>query len=165
MSHSTTVGSYTMSHKSTTVGITKLPHCHTAPLQATEQAAAYDLHAAQVASGYFPIPQGQRRVIPTGITLQLPPHICAQVLSRSGKTLNHGLIVANAPGLIDPDYQGEVGVILEARDKDYKVEPGERIAQLLFTPIVHPALGSDSESTAAQRGAGGFGSTEEDQDG
>jgi dUTP pyrophosphatase len=104
---------------------------------------------------------GGRALVPTGIALQLPEGFAGLVLPRSGLALRHGVTCLNAPGLIDPGYRGEVGVILVNTDpsEPYEVRRGDRIAQLLVvnfetvSPIGVPSL------EATERGEGGFGHT------
>ena len=130
------------------------------PSRATPGSAGLDLRAAIPAP--VPIAPGKRHLVGTGIALDIrDPGIVGVVASRSGLSLKHGVRVAQGIGVIDSDYHGEIGVIL-ANDGDriYTVEPGERIAQLLFLPVLPVDLipvADFGESTA--RGAGGFGHT------
>jgi len=91
----------------------------------------------------------------------MDPGLVAIVASRSGLSLKHGVRVAQGIGVIDADYHGEIGVILaNDSDQDYVIQPGERIAQLMFQPVVQVALQFVNEfSTETERGTGGFGST------
>lgn len=105
---------------------------------------------------------GQRSLIKTGLAINMmDPGLVAIVASRSGLSLKHGIRVAQGIGVIDADYHGEIGVILaNDGDKPYRVEPGERIAQLMFQPVVQVHLDYvDQFSTETERGEGGFGST------
>jgi dUTP pyrophosphatase len=108
------------------------------------------------------IPPGGRLLVETGIALNMmDPGLVAIVASRSGLSLKHGVRVAQGIGVIDSDYHGEICVIL-ANDSDepYHVEPGDRIAQLMFQPVVQVMLHfTDEFSIQTERGAGGFGST------
>lgn len=130
------------------------------PSYATEGSAALDLRAciAEPAS----IAPGARKLIGTGLAINMmDPGLVAIVASRSGLSLRHGLRVAQGIGVIDADYHGEISVIL-ANDGDqaYTITPGERIAQLLFQPVVQVALDFvDDFSHETARGEGGFGST------
>lgn len=130
------------------------------PGYATDGSAAMDLRAciAQPVS----IGPGERLLVKTGLAINMmDPGLVAIVASRSGLSLKHGIRVAQGIGVIDADYHGEIGVIL-ANDgvEAYTVQPGERIAQLLFQPVVQVALHVvDTFSTETQRGIGGFGST------
>jgi dUTP pyrophosphatase len=101
-----------------------------------------------------------RALIPTGLAIAVPPGWEAQVRPRSGLALKHGVTVANAPGTIDSDYRGEVGVILiNLGSVPFSVKRGDRIAQLVIAPVVAASLAEVPELPATQRGAGGFGST------
>lgn len=103
---------------------------------------------------------GQRALIPTGLRLEIPPGYEGQVRPRSGLALRHGLTVLNAPGTIDADYRGEVGVLLiNLSPEPQRIERGERIAQLVFAPVARAALVEVEELGESSRGAGGFGST------
>jgi dUTP pyrophosphatase len=105
-----------------------------------------------------------RAVLPTGVFLAVPEGYEAQIRPRSGLALKHGLTVLNAPGTIDSDYRGEVGVILaNTGSKAVIIKPGERIAQMVFNKIENPIINIvDSETfddLKTSRGSGGFGST------
>ncbi|HDR00139.1 MAG TPA: dUTP diphosphatase, partial [candidate division WOR-3 bacterium] len=97
----------------------------TLPERRTDHAAGFDLAAAEPAL----VPARGRAAVGTGLALQLPPGVEAQVRPRSGLALHHGIGILNAPGTIDPDYRGEVKVILfNTNDEPFRVEPGRRIA-------------------------------------
>lgn len=138
-----------------------------APTRATSGAAAFDLYAAT--SGCFLSETRTRTIIPTGFGLELPPGYIGLVCSRSGLAHNHGWFVMNAPGIIDPDYRGEIKVILSYLPMDVAwvsgleinvIRPGDRIAQLLIVPFVDAAAEIvDSFSNNTSRGPCGFGST------
>ena len=130
-----------------------------APFYATPGSAAMDLHAC-VEEGVV-IPAGGRKVIPTGIAIALPgPQYVALVFARSGLGIKHGIAPANCVGVIDSDYRGEIMVGLQnSGDTDYTVQPGDRIAQLMITPVVQAQVTMVDELDDTQRGAGGFGST------
>lgn len=131
-----------------------------APEYATSGAAAIDLRACLETS--VTLSPGNRLLIKTGIAINMmDPGLVAIIASRSGLSLKHGIRVAQGIGVIDSDYHGEIGVIL-ANDstEPYVVEPGERIAQLMFQPVVPVKLNYvDEFSTNTERGTGGFGST------
>ena len=102
----------------------------------------------------------ERKLIKTGIAIALPNNYEAQVRPRSGLALKHGISVLNAPGTIDADYRGEIGVILiNLSNEDFVVERGMRIAQLVISPIVQAELVEVEELDETLRGQGGFGST------
>lgn len=127
------------------------------PSYATPEAAGLDLHAA-LSNPVFLQP-GKRMLVPTGVRVKIPSGYVGMVCSRSGLAFKKGVCVLNAPGIIDADYRGEIGVILaNLGDDELKIEPDDRIAQLVITPVAlaHLVVGNLDET---QRGAGGFGST------
>lgn len=130
------------------------------PDYATTGAAAMDLRACVEAP--VTLQPGARLLVPTGLAINMmDPGLVAIVASRSGLSLKHGIRVAQGIGVIDSDYHGEIKVIL-ANDgtEPYTIEPGDRIAQLMFQPVVQVGLRVvDSFSSVTERGAGGFGST------
>lgn len=102
----------------------------------------------------------ERAIVPTGLFLELPIGIEAQVRPRSGLAAKKGITVLNAPGTIDADYRGEVGVILvNLSQDDFTIEPGERIAQLVIAKHERAEWEEVDVLTETARGAGGFGST------
>jgi len=106
------------------------------------------------------IPVGGRKLIKTGISIQLPPATEAQVRPRSGLALKYGISVTNAPGTVDEGYRGEIGVILENRgETPFNVEKGMKIAQLVIAPVLRPQIEVVEDLSTTQRGSGGFGST------
>lgn len=128
------------------------------PEYQSEGAAGVDLCAA------IPEPvrlePGERRLIPTGIALEIPEGYEAQVRARSGLALRHGIGMVNAPGTIDSDYRGMVGVILVNWGQEpFVVEPLSRIAQLVFAQVARAEFTLATSLSESPRGAGGFGST------
>ena len=108
----------------------------------------------------FGMQPGQRRLVRTGIAIELPEGFEVQVRPRSGLALKKGVTVLNTPGTVDSDYRGEIGVILfNAGQEDFWVEPGDRIAQLVVKPVVRGTFCEVEELGSSDRGAGGFGST------
>ena len=102
----------------------------------------------------------ERALIPTGLFLEIPEGIECQVRPRSGLAFKKGITVLNAPGTIDADYRGEVGVILiNLSNEDFVVEDGERIAQLVFAEYKQAQWVETTVLTETERGEGGFGST------
>jgi len=101
------------------------------------------------------------KLIPTGITIELPPYMEAQVRPRSGLALKHGITVLNSPGTIDSDYRGEIGVILINHSRNpFTIRPGDRIAQLVFSEVTKVHLTKVEDiSRLTGRGEGGFGSS------
>jgi dUTP pyrophosphatase len=134
------------------------------PRYATEHAAAIDLHAC-IDAPLALAPASPPALIPAGFALLMgDPHIAALVLPRSGLGHKRGLVLGNLVGLIDPDYTGPILVSAWNRNppgtEPIALQPGERFAQLVFVPILRPALRVVAEFSAlTARGAGGFGST------
>lgn len=131
---------------------------HELPQYATEGASGMDVRANL--DNPFTLEPFERKLIPTGIYLEMPIGIECQVRPRSGLALKKGLTVLNSPGTVDADYRGEVGVILiNLSNETVVLEDGERIAQLVFCPITIVKLEETSNLAASERGEGGFGST------
>ncbi|NLW70299.1 MAG: dUTP diphosphatase [Eubacteriaceae bacterium] len=104
---------------------------------------------------------GQRVLIPTGIYLQLEQGTEAQIRSRSGMTLKHGIVVANGIGTVDSDYRGEISVIIaNISGEDYYILPGEKIAQMVFCPVLQADFVLSDSLDETIRGSGGFGHTD-----
>ncbi len=102
----------------------------------------------------------ERKLIPTGLFLEIEPGYECQVRPRSGLALKKGITVLNSPGTIDADYRGEVGVVLvNVSNEDVHIETGERIAQLVFAPVIQAKWEIATEISTTERGSGGFGST------
>ena len=102
----------------------------------------------------------ERRAVPTGLAIELPPGFEGQVRPRSGLALRHGITCLNTPGTIDPDYRGEVLVILaNLSAAPYTLRRGDRIAQLVIAEVCRAELVESPELTPTRRGPGGFGST------
>jgi len=103
---------------------------------------------------------GMRSLVPTGIAIALPEGYEAQIRPRSGLALKHGISLVNAPGTIDPDYRGEIGVIvINHGSVPFTVKSGERIAQIVFAPFSRAILEEVDELDGTARGDGGFGHT------
>jgi dUTP pyrophosphatase len=103
---------------------------------------------------------GERRLIATGLALEIPQGFEGQVRPRSGLAVRHGIGIVNAPGTIDSDYRGEVGVALVNLGKEpFAIARGDRIAQLVIAPVVQADVQLMDELTESERGSGGFGST------
>lgn len=130
-----------------------------APRFATAGAAAMDLCACL--DEPVTMAPGQRTLIPTGIAIALPgPEYVALVFARSGLGVKKGVCLSNGVGVIDSDYRGEIGVgLVNLSDEAYTVRPGDRVAQLMVTPVVQPTLVFTDELDATERDRGGFGST------
>jgi len=128
------------------------------PTYATDGSAALDLRACIAAP--LTIPPGGRQLVKTGLAINMmDPGLVAVVASRSGLSLKHGVRVAQGIGVIDADYHGEIGVILaNDGEEPYVVNAGDRIAQLMFQPVVQVTFNYVEEfSITTERGAGGFG--------
>jgi dUTP pyrophosphatase len=103
---------------------------------------------------------GERRLVPTGLAVEIPPGCEGQVRPRSGLAVRHGVGMVNAPGTIDSDYRGEIGVLLVNHGQvPVSFARGERIAQLVIAPVVQAELVLVDALSATDRGGGGFGST------
>jgi dUTP pyrophosphatase len=129
----------------------------TIPTRAHEGDAGLDLYAAESAT----IAPGERATVATGIAVWIPAGFAGLVLPRSGLAARHGIALVNAPGLIDSGYRGEVKVLLLNTDRadTFEVSPGDRIAQLLLSPVTEARPVEVSELELSARGAGGFGSS------
>lgn len=124
----------------------------------TPSAAGMDLRADL--GNPVTLAPGERRLILTGLYLEIPEGYEAQVRPRSGLALKHGVTVLNAPGTIDADYRGEVGVILINHGiQSYSIQPGERVAQLVFARVARAELVAADSLADSERGEGGFGHT------
>ncbi|WP_032112522.1 dUTP diphosphatase [Candidatus Paracaedibacter symbiosus] len=145
------------------ITIQKLPHGQDLPLPAyaTRLSAGMDLLAA--IEEPITLTPGMRHLIPSGIAIALPEGFEAQIRSRSGLALKHGVVVLNAPGTIDADYRGELkGIMVNHGSEPFIITPGMRFAQLVIAQVAHAewnpvAILNDCQNT--DRGAGGFGST------
>ena len=128
------------------------------PVYSSEAASGADLKA-DISEDVI-IQSGSTEMIPTGISLEIPPGYEGQVRPRSGLAARSGITVLNTPGTIDADYRGEVKVILINLGKnDFTVKRGDRIAQLVFCPVVRAQFEKTIELNDSVRGSGGFGST------
>jgi dUTP pyrophosphatase len=127
------------------------------PSHAHEGDAGLDLHAAERAT----IEPGARATVGTGVAVEIPPGHAGLVLPRSGLAARHGIALVNAPGLIDSGYRGEIRVLLLNTDREraFDVESGDRIAQLLVTPIAAAEPVAAPELAVSARGEVGFGSS------
>ena len=131
-----------------------------APLPAyqTEFAAGLDLAAAL--SEPLTITPAERRLVPTGWSIAIPPGFEGQVRPRSGLALRHGVTVLNTPGTIDADYRGEIKVLLiNLGGEPFTVKPGDRIAHLVICPVARAQVQVVAALDSTSRGEGGYGST------
>jgi dUTP pyrophosphatase len=144
------------------VDIRQLPHGEGLALPAYQSAlaAGLDLLAAVPEAEPLVLMPGARALVPTALTIALPPGYEAQVRPRSGLAAKHGVTVLNTPGTIDADYRGEISVILiNHGDAAFSIRRGERVAQLIIASVVRAELVPVDTLAATDRGSGGFGST------
>lgn len=144
------------------VAVQVLPHGEGLPLPAyqTALAAGLDLRAAVADDAPLTLAPGAYALVPTGLAIALPPGFEAQVRPRSGLAVRFGVTVLNAPGTIDADYRGEIGVpLINHGAEPFVVRRGERIAQMVIAPVVQARFATVAELDATARGKGGFGST------
>ncbi|MRR21423.1 dUTP diphosphatase [bacterium] len=129
---------------------------HKLPAYETEHSAGMDLRA--FTDGPVTLKPLERKLIPTGLFMELPVGYEAQVRPRSGLAVRHGITVLNSPGTIDADYRGEVGVILiNLSDAEFTVNDGDRIAQMIISRHEKAEMIEAEEINTTNRGAGGFG--------
>jgi dUTP pyrophosphatase len=144
------------------VDIRQLPHGEGLALPAYQSAhaAGLDLLAAIPEDEPLMLLPGQRALVPSGLSIGLPAGYEAQIRPRSGLAAKHGITVLNAPGTVDADYRGEIGVLLiNHGDAAFPIRRGERIAQLVIASVVRAQLVLVSSLSETTRGGGGFGST------
>lgn len=129
------------------------------PEYATPGSAGLDLRACLDAA--VELAPGETLLIPTGLAIHIAdPGLCATILPRSGLGHKHGIVLGNLVGLIDSDYQGQLMVSMWNRSQTaFTIQPGERIAQLVFMPVVQASFAIVDEFDASERGEGGFGSS------
>lgn len=128
------------------------------PQKMSTQASGFDLYAANESP--ITIEPGERKLVPTGIALSMPPELEAQIRPRSGLAFKHGITVLNAPGTIDADYRGEIKVLLINHGlKPFVIKSQDRIAQLVFQQVPDVQLKEVLELSETERGEGGFGHT------
>ena len=147
---------------SITLRILRLPHGEGLPLPSYQSAnaAGLDLVAAIPEDAPVSLESSDRALVPTGLAFELPEGYEAQVRPRSGLALKHGVTVLNSPGTIDADYRGEVMVILiNLGASPFLIERGDRIAQLVVSPVTHVEVVAVAELGSTARGGAGFGST------
>lgn len=150
------------SKKRLKVRVKVLPHGKGLPLprMQSDGAAGLDLVAAVDEKTPMRIARGNWALVPTGLSLELPRGVEAQVRPRSGLAMKHGVTVLNSPGTIDSDYRGEVQVLLvNLGARPFLVKRGERIAQMVVAAHAHVKIKPVKDLTGTRRGAGGFGST------
>jgi dUTP pyrophosphatase len=144
------------------IEIRQLPHADGLPLPAYQSthAAGLDLVAAVPENAPLLLPPGQHALVPTGLSIAVPAGFEAQVRPRSGLAAKHGVTVLNAPGTVDADYRGEIGVLLiNHGGEPFTIRRGERIAQMVIASVVRAELVVVAALAQTDRGSGGFGST------
>jgi len=133
------------------------------PAYETEGAAGMDLRVnfpLELRMEGVILAVGQRALLPTGLNFQIPLGFEVQIRPRSGLALKYGVTLVNAPGTIDSDYRGEVGIILiNLGNEPIRINHGERIAQMVFAPVTRCEIVELEKLTTTERGEGGFGST------
>jgi dUTP pyrophosphatase len=128
----------------------------TLPEYQTEHASGLDLCAFESGA----LAPGERAMVRTGIRVEIPPNLEAQVRPRSGLAIKHGITMINAPGTIDADFRGEIKVLLVNLGQEiFNYAPGDRIAQLVFAPVIRINWEQVTDLADSNRGHGGFGST------
>ena len=139
-----------------TVNFVKIRPGAVLPSYAHPGDAGMDVCACEAAT----LQPGERKLVRTGLVMELPHGTEAQMRPRSGLALKHGITLLNTPGTIDEGYRGEVGVILvNLGQAPFEVVPGMRIAQMVIAPVLHVDAAEVAEVSGTARGAGGFGST------
>ena len=139
-----------------TVNVKRIHPAATLPSYARPGDAGMDVCACEAVT----LQPGERKLVKTGLVLELPRGTEAQMRPRSGLALKHGVTLLNTPGTIDEGYRGEIGVILINHGHEtFHVTPGMRIAQLVVAPVLRAVVEEVSAVSATERGAGGFGST------
>ena len=141
------------------IKVKKLRENAVMPEYKTEFSAAADLYAC--IDGPVTLQPGQRAGIPLGLAIEYEDNdVVAVICARSGLASKHGMTLSNGIGVVDPDYRGELTVaMINLSDKEYTVCPGDRVAQLMFLPIVRGVFEEAEELGQTERGEGGFGST------
>ena len=135
----------------------KLNELAVIPEYKTEGAAGMDLRSA----GFYNIPASSLRIIDTGLAMSIPKGYEAQIRPRSGLAAKHYISVLNSPGTIDSDYRGEIKIILmnHAEFGNFEIKPGDRIAQMVISPVCQLPVIEVEELDDTERGSGGLGST------
>ncbi|CRL13045.1 dUTP diphosphatase [Phaeobacter italicus] len=130
------------------------------PAYQTAEAAGADLRANLPDRQSLTLAPGERRLVPTGLRLEIPQGYEVQIRPRSGLALKHGITLPNAPGTIDSDYRGPLGVIvMNAGDAPFEIAHGDRIAQMVVAPVLQARFHLVDSLSDSARGSGGFGST------
>ncbi|KAE9628346.1 dUTP diphosphatase [Parasedimentitalea maritima] len=130
------------------------------PSYETPEAAGADLRANLPDRGTVVLQPGERVLVPTGLRIEIPQGYEVQIRPRSGLALKHGITLPNAPGTIDSDYRGPLGVIvMNAGQGTFEITHGDRIAQMVVAPVLQACFDVADRLSDTTRGSGGFGST------
>jgi dUTP pyrophosphatase len=142
------------------IAVVRLPEGEGLPLPAYMSAGAAGADVVAAVTADLVLAPGEHALVPTGFALEVPAGFEVQVRPRSGLAVRHGVTLLNAPGTIDSDYRGPVGIVLVNHGREpFVVRRGERIAQLIVAPVVQAAFREVEALAATTRGEGGFGST------
>ena len=142
------------------VKIRKLRSGAVTPRRGSADAAGYDLYACPADGQSVTIAPHTTAMIGTGLALAIPAGYFGGVFARSGLGIKKGIALSNGVGVIDSDYRGEVGMgLINLSDEPYTIQPGDRVAQMMISPVILPALRFVDELDETARGAGGLGST------
>ena len=144
------------------VAIRRLPHGADLPLPAYATAGSAGLDILAAIEGEITLAPGERRLVPAGIAIALPPGYEAQLRPRSGLAARHGVTLVNSPGTIDADYRGEIqAILINLGASPFRLRRGERMAQLVVAPVTQVRWAEAADLSATARGSVGFGSTGE----
>ena len=142
------------------IALKRLDHGRDLPLPSYASAGAAGLDLCAAVSEPVVLAPGARVIVPTGFAMAVPQGFEAQIRPRSGLAAKHGMTVLNAPGTIDCDYRGEVGIILiNLGEKPLQITRGMRIAQMVIAPVIAAGFREVTDLPQTRRGSGGFGST------
>lgn len=146
------------------MSVVKLPLCRVGrievPLPAYQTSGAVGLDLCAAIAEPIVLDPGERQLVPTGLALAIPGGYEGQVRPRSGLAHRFGITIVNSPGTIDPDFRGELGVVLLNTGREpFRIEPLARIAQLVICPVLRVELELCTELPQTERGSGGYGST------
>ena len=138
----------------------QLDHAKGLPLPSYETSAAAGMDIRAALGFSITLKPGERMLVPTGLQMALPEGYEAQIRPRSGLAIKHGITMLNSPGTIDADYRGEVKVIaINHGTEDFTIQHGDRIAQMVISPVVQLGIQVVDDLSDTERGTGGFGST------
>lgn len=142
------------------VRITREPGCEDIPLPSYETAHAAGMDVRAAVTGPLTLNPGERALVPTGLRIGLPDGYEAQIRPRSGLAIKHGIILPNSPGTIDADYRGEIRIIIANLGREaFTIHRGDRIAQMIVSPVTKVTWEVCDTLDQTARGEGGFGHT------